>query len=84
MYFVPTLFGYVAKFIRDLLQVLVDHHPDSQVVSPELQALVEVHHPQDLVDFLLDSLLVDHLHQASLPPEDKHRRLWAGNDFMMV
>jgi hypothetical protein len=59
------------NFFRDLLQVLADHHPDSQVDSLELQALVEAHHPQVLVDSLLDSLLAGHLHQASLLPEDE-------------
>ena len=41
------------------------------MASLELQALVEAHHPQVLVDSLLDSLLAGHLHQASLLPEDK-------------
>jgi hypothetical protein len=68
---VTTWFGYFANFLRDLLQVLVDHPPDSQVVSLELQALVEGRHLQVLVDSLLDSLLAGHLHQASLLPEDK-------------
>jgi hypothetical protein len=71
MSLVSTWFWYFANFLRDPLQVLADHHPDSQVVSLELQALVEAHHPQVSVDFLLDSLLAGHLHQASLLPEDK-------------
>jgi hypothetical protein len=71
MSLVSTWFWYFANFLRDPLLVLADHHPDSQVVSLELQALVEAHHPQVSVDSPLDSLLAGHLHQASLLPEDK-------------
>jgi hypothetical protein len=49
---------------------LADHHPDFLEASLELLALEEEHHPQDLVDSLLDSLLVA-LHLASILPEDR-------------
>jgi hypothetical protein len=50
---------------------LADHHPDFLEASLELLALGEEHHPQDLVDSLLDSLLVALLHPASILPEDR-------------
>jgi len=52
---------------------LADHHPDFLEASLELLALEEGHHPQDLVDSLLDSLLVALLHLASILPEDRAR-----------
>jgi hypothetical protein len=63
---------------------LADHHPDFLEVSLELLALVEEHHPQDLVDSLLDSLLAAHLHQGSFPLEDRVRLSLAAKEFMMV
>jgi hypothetical protein len=63
---------------------LADHHPDFLEDFLELQALVEEHHRQDLVDSLLDSLLAAHLHQDSFPLEDRVGCLWPTKEFMMV